>query len=256
MRYFLHLAYQGKNYSGWQRQTTAISIQQVIEDSISKMLKEKIYIHGCGRTDAGVHASQYFAHINIKREIDFDFVQRINLVLPPDISIYELIPVDDRCHAQYDVQFRTYTYYFHLNKIPSKSENSSYFNIQDLDRTKIDKALQIILQTEDFRSLCKNPDLYKHTKCKIEFLNLVELEPNCFKLEIKADRFLRGMIRYIVARLLDIGTGKLDLGLFTSTLANRSEFDFRFQKQAYPQGLYLSQVEYPYLTRKNDSFLG
>lgn len=248
MKYFLHLAYQGTNYSGWQRQTTAISVQQVIEDSISKMLKEKIHIHGCGRTDAGVHASSYFAHIKIHREINFDFVRRINLVLPPDISIYKLIPVDDHCHAQYDVLFRTYTYYFHLNKIPSKSEISAYFNIQKIDREKIHEALQIIQQTDDFRSLCKNPDLYKHTRCKIQMLNLVELEEkNCFKLEIKADRFLRGMIRYIVARLLDIGTGKLDIELFASTLAARSEFDFRFQKQAYPQGLYLSEVEYPYI---------
>lgn len=250
MRYFLHLAYQGKNYSGWQRQTTALSIQQVIEDSISKMLKEKIHIHGCGRTDAGVHASQYFAHIDIHREIDFDFIERINLMLPSDISIYELIPVDAGCNAQYDAQFRTYTYYFHTNKIPSKSDISAYYNLRDLNLGKINEALNIIENTVDFRSLCKNPDLYKHTNCKIEYVNLIELpEKGCFRFEIKANRFLRGMIRYIVARLFDIGTGKLDLNYFASTLSDRQEFGFKFQSKGYPQGLYLSKIEYPYLTR-------
>lgn len=251
MRYFLHLAYQGQNYSGWQRQTTALSVQQVIEDAISKMLKEKVIIHGCGRTDAGVHASQYFAHIDIKKEIDFDFEERINLVLPPDISIYELIHVDQKCNAQFDAAYRTYSYYFHLRKIPSKSEVSAYYNIANLDLDRINTAMDIIKNTEDFRSLCKNPDLYKHTLCQIESLNLYQLEDEfSHKLEIKADRFLRGMIRYIVARLLDIGTNRLSLKEFSSTLANRQEFDFRYQKKAFPQGLFLSSVEYPYLSRK------
>lgn len=250
MRYFIHLAYQGTNYSGWQRQTTAISVQQVIEDSISKMLSEKIFIHGCGRTDAGVHASQYFAHVDIKREIDFDFVERINRVLPNDISIYELIPVEINHHAQYDVNYRIYSYYLHFKKIPSKSEVSAYYNIGQMDFDKINAALDILKSTKDFRSLCKNPDLYKHTLCKIASIELIKLDENdCYKLEIKADRFLRGMIRYVVARLIDIGTNKLDLELFASTLASCTQFDFRFQKQAYPQGLYLSKVEYPYLLR-------
>jgi len=249
MRYFLHLAYQGTHYSGWQRQSTAISIQQVLEDSISKMLKEKIFIHGCGRTDAGVHASQYFAHIDIKNEIHFDFVERINLMLPPDIAIYEMIPVDEGCHAQYDVKYRTYSYFFHTLKIPSKSETSAYYKVNGLDMDRMDQALQIIQGTSDFRSLCKNPDTYKHTRCKVELIKLTQTDEVSYKLEIKADRFLRGMIRYIAARLIDIGIGKLDLELFASTLSNRAEFDFRFQKQGFPQGLYLSKVEYPYLQR-------
>jgi len=250
MRYFLHLAYQGKNYSGWQRQSTAISIQQVIEDSISKVLKKKIYIHGCGRTDSGVHATQYFAHIDIQQSIEFDFVKRINLVLPDDISIYELIPVEQNFHAQYDAIARSYTYYFHTKKTPSKSETSAYYNVNELDITKMNKAVEIIQKTKDFRSLCKNPDLYKHTNCRIENIKLSVInENNSYKLEIKADRFLRGMIRYIMARLIDVGTHKLSLEEFDSTLSTQSEFNFKYQKQGYPQGLYLSKVEYPYLSR-------
>jgi len=250
MRYFLHLAYQGKNYRGWQRQSNVISIQQVIEDSISKMLKEKVYIHGCGRTDSGVHATQYFAHIDISKDIDFDFVRRINLILPHDISIYELIPVEEDFHAQHDAKVRSYTYYMHIKKIPSKSDTSAYYKIDKLDMDKIKPAIGILRETKDFRSLCKSPDIYKHTLCNIYQLDFIEQNENIsYRLEIKADRFLRGMIRYIVARLIDIGTDKLSLEEFSSTLSSRSDFGCKFQRPGYPQGLYLSKVEYPYLVR-------
>ena len=251
MRYFLHLAYQGKNYSGWQRQSTAPSVQQVIEDSISKMLKQKVYIHGCGRTDAGVHASQYFAHVDISKVIDFDFISRINMILPPDISIYELIPVEESFHAQYDAKIRSYTYHLHIKKIPAKSELSAYYKIDKLDTDKIHQAIKILQETKDFRSLCKNPDIYKHTLCTIYDISFMEESKDlAYRFDIKADRFLRGMIRYIVARLIDIGTNKLSLEEFNTTLSNRSEFGYKFQKAGYPQGLYLSKVEYPYLSRE------
>lgn len=212
-------------------------------------MKRKTIIHGCGRTDSGVHASQYFAHVNLPGKFDFDFLDRINLVLPPDIAMYDLIPVDEKNHAQYDVKYRTYTYFFNLEKIPSKAHSSAYYKVDAFNTNLVHEALQIIAETSDFRSLCKQPDNYKHTRCEIENVNLEELDAYSYKLEIKADRFLRGMIRYIAARLIDIGTGRLDLDLFASTLSNCLEFDFRFQKQGFPQGLYLSKVEYPYLVR-------
>ena len=250
MRYFLHLAYQGTNYSGWQRQTTAISVQEVVEDSISKILKRKIHIHGCGRTDSGVHASQYFAHLDIECPIEFDFVERLNLVLPEDISAYDLIPVEDTSHAQYDAKLRTYTYNLHTKKIPVISTTSAYYNINHLDVENMQKAIEILKSTSDFRSLCKNPDIYKHTLCKIKVLQFKQLNMYEFQLIIKADRFLRGMIRYIVARLLDVGTGKLSVEIFEETILNRSEFGFKFHKKAHPQGLYLSKIQYPYLERE------
>lgn len=250
MRYFLHMAYDGTNYKGWQRQTNAVGIQQIIEEAISKMLKERVFIQGCGRTDSGVHALQYFAHIDFNSKIDFDFVERINLMLPDDISIYELIPVNSNHHAQYDAKYRTYTYLMHTRKIPSKSSISAYYNLKSIDLNKICVAIQFLKQNEDFRSLCKNPDLYKHTICRIEKFDFIELSENVYKFEIKADRFLRGMIRYIIARLLDIGTSKLSLDEFKSTISAKKEFNYKFHKKGHPQGLYLSKVEYPYLTRK------
>lgn len=248
MRYFIHLAYQGTNYSGWQRQSTARSVQEVIEDAISRVLKKKLFIHGCGRTDAGVHASQYFAHVDISDEIDFDFVQRLNLVLPDDIAFYHLLPVSDDSHAQYDADFRSYTYHFHTQKIPALAQTSAYYNVENLDFKLIHEALDVIRNTSDFRSLCKNPDIYKHTRCKISSIDIYPSTiPNAYRMEITADRFLRGMIRYIMARLIDIGTHRLSVEMFASTLSNKAEFDFRYQKKGYPQGLYLSRVVYPYL---------
>lgn len=249
MRYFLHLAYLGTNYSGWQRQTNAVGIQQVIEESISKVLKEKVFIHGCGRTDAGVHASQYFAHVDFEREFDFNFIERINLVLPYDISIYDLIPMNDHNHAQYDVTARTYTYHLHTKKIPHKSFTSSYYNTPDLNLLKIGEAIKILKATKDFRSLCKHPDLYKHTLCKLHQVEFKQYSEYEYALIIKADRFLRGMIRFIIARLIDIGTGKLSIEEFSTTLSTKADFGFKFIKQGYPQGLFLSKIEYPYMTK-------
>lgn len=250
MRYFLHLAYQGKNYKGWQRQTNAIGIQQVIEDCLTKVLKEKVYIQGCGRTDAGVHAIQYFAHIDIKRSLDFDFIHRINLVLPHDISIYDLIPVEEDHHAQYDVNYRTYTYLLHTKKIPQIADTSAFYYVDSLNMDHINKAIQILEITDDFRSLCKNPDLYKHTICKIKSIQFQNYAAHQYCLVLTADRFLRGMIRYIVARLIDIGTGKLSIEEFGTTLSEKREFGYRYHKKGHPQGLYLTKIEYPYLERE------
>lgn len=250
MRYFIHLSYLGTNYSGWQRQTNAVSVQQMIEDALSKILKEKVLIHGCGRTDAGVHARQYFAHVDIKQALNFDLVVRLNLVLPHDISIYNLIQVDAENHAQYDAIKRSYVYHLHTKKMPLKTYTSAYYNVNQLNISKIKEAVHILKNTIDFRSLCKNPDLYKHTKCSIQHIEFNEHTDHEYSLMITADRFLRGMIRYIIARLIDIGTEKLTIEEFSTTLANRENFHFKFSKQGFPQGLYLYKIQYPYLRLK------
>lgn len=252
MRNFIHLSYDGANYRGWQRQSNVNSIQQTIEDSISKMLGSKVYIHGCGRTDAEVHASQYFAHIDLQDDYDFDFVDRINRILPDDIAIHELIPVEQNAHAQHDVNWRTYEYCFHLEKTPMLSSYSAYYKFPSLDIDKMKSGVEIIKHTKDFRTLCKSPDIYKHTRCNIDAVSLKASHQNKrFKLEIKSNRFLRGMIRYIVARIIEIGSNKLSLEQFQSILDERLPLPFPFDKKAYPQGLSLSKVEYDHLERKS-----
>lgn len=251
MRQFIHLAYQGTKYRGWQRQAKERSVQATIEDLLSKMLKTKTIIHGCGRTDAGVHASQYFVHANIPDDLDYDAVERLNHILPDDIAIYDIIPMEDPyCNAQTDAIARSYEYYMHFDKIPQLKDTSTYFKVSNLDVDAMQEAIKVLQNTVDFRSLCKGPDIYKHTRCNVQAVSLeVTHEGRRMLFSITANRFLRAMIRNIVARLIDIGKGELTLVDFTEVVSNQKDFDFPFHKQAPPTGLYLSKVIYPYLER-------
>lgn len=245
MRFFLHLSYLGTQYSGWQRQSVAPSVQQTIEDSISKILGEKKTIHGCGRTDGGVHASSYYAHIDIANYLDYDLVERLNLVLPDDIAISDLIPVIPTANAQRSAIQRTYEYYFHTKKDPALHHISAYYRHNTLAIERMIAAISIIERTQDFRSLCKQPDQHKHTCCRIDSITIQQTKDHHYKLEISADRFLRGMIRYIAARIIDVGSGALDVAAFERVVVTGAEFGFKYHKQGHPQGLFLSGVKYP-----------
>ena len=123
-KYFIHLAYKGTNYQGWQRQINGLGVQEIVEDKLSQLFKQRVLLHPCGRTDGGVHASQFFCHTIIKEAWDFDAVFRINKLLPNDISIFEFIPVAMTANAQLDVEARTYDYYFHRRADPFCAELS------------------------------------------------------------------------------------------------------------------------------------
>lgn len=252
MRHFIHLAYQGTKYRGWQRQAKERSVQATIEDLLSKMLKTKTIIHGCGRTDAGVHASQYFVHADIPIDLDYDPVERLNHILPDDIAIYEIIALENPfCNAQTDAIARSYEYFMHFNKVPQLKDTSTYFKVSHLNISAMQDAINILCNTTDFRSLCKGPDVYKHTRCNIKAMSLEVTHGGSRMLfSITANRFLRAMIRNIVARLIDIGKGELSIMDFEKVVSNQREFEFPFHKQAPPTGLYLSKVVYPYLERK------
>ncbi len=249
MRYFLRLAYQGTNYSGWQRQVnTKNTIQQIIEEALSKMLGTPIFIHGCGRTDAGVHATEYYAHVDIHTLPKYDIVDRINYILPDDIAIFDITQTSKTYHAQHDAIWRTYEYYFHLSKTPHLQLTSAFYHYRSLDFDKMNEALAILKSIKDFRSLCKHPDVYKNTDCIINAIKIDQIPGiERFKLTVTANRFLRGMIRYMIARILDIGSEKLKLSEFESQLLSKQSFEFPFHKQGHPQGLYLSKIEYPEL---------
>ena len=252
MRHFIHLAYQGTKYRGWQRQLKERSVQATIEDQLSKMLKTKTLIHGCGRTDAGVHASQYFVHADLPENLDYDVVERLNHILPDDIAIYEVIPLKDPyCNAQTDANARSYEYYMHFEKLPHLKDTSTYFKVKELDVEAMQSAIKVLSKTRDFRSLCKGPDIYKHTRCNVQAVSLeVTHDGKRMLFSITANRFLRAMIRNIVARLIDIGKGELSLEKFVDVISNQKEFEFPLHKQAPPTGLYLSKVIYPYLERE------
>lgn len=248
MRHFLHIAYKGTNYKGWQRQTSAISIQQVIEEQLQIMLHspERVIIHGCGRTDGGVHADQYFFHFDVKEEWDFDFVFRLNKMLPDDIAVFDVFPVAHNANAQYNAIKRTYNYFIHFYKEPFLNESSTLYQGGELDLKKMAQALNILTKYTDFRALCKSPDKVNHTRCNLSAAQLfVHKKGNRLRLEITSNRFLRGMIRLIVANLLEIGQGRLSLNDWEAFIAKAENPNYK--KLAPPQGLHLSKVVYPYL---------
>ena len=256
MRYFFHLAYRGSNYNGWQRQiNTEKSIQQVLETTLEKMTGEYRSIMGCGRTDTGVHAKQYFAHFDYEDEWSYDPVVRINRMLPDDISVYEVIPVPQRAHARYDAISRSYEFHIHLERNPYLATFSSYYELAPLNYDAIKQGLNAILDIKDFRHLCLTPDRFKNTLCDVSFADLEISEDAkrlCFR--FTSNRFLKSMIRIIVSRLLALGEGKISLDLFKDI--NIGNQQLKYRTLAFPQGLHLSKIVYPYLERDvNTTFL-
>lgn len=250
MKYFIHLSYKGTHYHGWQRQPNHISVQEILENAIEKMMGYKINCIGCGRTDTGVHASQFFCHIKTEKPFDFDPVFRLNKMLPKYISIFDFIPVDKNAHAQHDAISRTYTYRIHTRKNAILSEVSSFYPKENMDIDKIKNATALLNQHMDYRSFCKQPDLYKNTLCKVSGASVaVNKNSENIIFEITANRFLRNMVRLIIGNILEVGYGKISFAEFEAYL-NNEEKPKHFNA-AYPQGLYLSKVVYPYLCNRD-----
>ncbi|MEM1322435.1 MAG: tRNA pseudouridine(38-40) synthase TruA [Bacteroidota bacterium] len=244
MKYLLELAYQGTHYHGWQRQPGFISVQEVLEEALVRMLGQKVNCIGCGRTDAGVHASQFFGHIVVVRPFDFDPVFRLNKMLPEDISISSCRAVSRGFHAQHDATERSYTYRLHTRKNALLSALSTYYPAEGLDIDQLRAAVGLLTQYQDYRAFCKQPDLYKSTICQLRRATLeVSKDQEQLKIILSADRFLRGMVRLIVGNALEVGYGRLPLSTFEQSLAEARPLPYF--KQAYPQGLYLSGVVYP-----------
>lgn len=243
MRYFLHLSYNGKKYHGWQRQLSVTSVQQVIEEALSRMLHHTIIIHGCGRTDAGVHADQYFAHFDTDVEWDYDPIFRLNKMLPNDIAIFDIIPMAKNANTRHHAYSRTYNYFIHLYKEPFLNEYSTFYDGEKLDLQAMSQGAAILTKFSDFRSLCKSPDRVDHTRCTLTSARLfVHQDGHQLRFEVISNRFLRAMIRIIVAKLLLIGTGKLSLEEWEAFIAKNEQAVHK--DIAPPQGLHLSKIEY------------
>lgn len=250
MKFFIRLAYRGTNYSGWQRQKNAPGIQQVIEEAVHKICKEKVPVIGCGRTDAGVHADQYFAHINLKHAPDFDFCERINRVLPSDIAVYDFIPMPQKAHTQYDAILRTYTYRMHGDKNPFLDNLSAWYPLKELDTEKMLKVCAMLPKYEEYRAFCKRPDSYPSTLCKVQDAELsFDADENKAVFTISSNRFLRGMIRLLVGNMIVVGKGNMSLKEFKNCLQTGQSP--KFYNAAHPQGLYLSEVKYSFEELKN-----
>jgi tRNA pseudouridine38-40 synthase len=246
LRYFFHIAYHGTNYSGWQKHPGMHTVQEVLEIALGKLLKSTVNINGCGRTDAQVHAAQFFFHTDVEQDLDDEFFFRLNKILPDDIAVFEIIPMQGLPHARFDAVQRTYDYFIHTYKDPFFSGCSSLYLNSNLNLDKMKAATALLPLYNDYRGFCKMPDRQESTICTISSAGLfANLKGDKIRFEISANRFLSKMVRIIIGRLLEIGEDKMSVDEFEHYLINKETP--RVIIPAYPQGLYLSKVTYPYL---------
>ncbi|MFT5777628.1 MAG: tRNA pseudouridine38-40 synthase [Crocinitomicaceae bacterium] len=255
MKWLVHIGYNGSNYSGWQFQPNVASVQGVIEEKLKAIFKIDISVVGCGRTDAGVHASQYMLHFTLEESFDFNLKFRLNKHLPNEIVVYDVIALEKEQHCRFDAVSRTYDYFIHLYKDPFLSQCSSFYELEDLNFDAMKKAAAMLPEFDDFKSVCRQPDLYKHTLCKVSQARFfVDAQEKRLRFTITANRFLRGMVRIIVDYLLQIGSGSMSLEEFKKMLSN--EVEIPEKHPALPNGLYLSHVEYTYLNVESQPDIG
>ena len=242
-RYFIKLAYDGTAYHGWQVQPNAISVQEVIEDALSVILQEKISITGCGRTDTGVHAREYYAHFDCSNaELGkANELLRLNRYLPGDIAFSGLFPVHPEAHTRFDAVSRTYEYLTHTGKDPFlRNYSLELQNAPDLER--MNKACQYLFNYTDFTSFAKLHTDNKTNDCKIMKAEWT-MHKDQYIFTIKADRFLRNMVRAVVGTLMHISNHTKDPEYICEVIEakNRS-----VAGQSVPaHALYLAQIEYP-----------
>lgn len=209
-RYFITLSYNGKNYVGWQIQPNGISVQQVLQDALSTILRKQTEVVGAGRTDAGVHARKMTAHFDFSGESfdEKDLVRNLNSFLPRDIAVHEIREVKSDAHARFTATSRTYKYYLTTEKDPFLHDLSyQVYFLPDVD--KMNALGEILKEYEDFTSFSKLHTDVKTNNCHIQEAYW-EQEEARFTFTITADRFLRNMVRAIVGTLLEAGRGKLD----------------------------------------------
>ena len=249
MRYFIVFSYFGKSYHGWQSQPNAITIQAVLEDSISKLLGENIAVVGAGRTDAGVHAKQMYAHFDFEGELAVDdFVFRLNAFLPDDIAVVGIHPVANDAHARFDAIERTYEYWITQRKNPFYMDTAHYVR-HELDIDAMNKAAQLIRAHNDFECFSKSNTEVRTFLCKIKKAEWT-LHTDRLVFKITADRFLRNMVRAIVGTLLDVGIGKSNLEDVRIILKGK---DRSLAGASVPaKGLYLTKIVYPDTIKGNE----
>jgi tRNA pseudouridine38-40 synthase len=246
MRYFIYLAYDGTNYHGWQIQPNGDSVQETLMKALSTFLRKEIEIVGAGRTDAGVHAREMYAHMDVsseamKREGE-RLVFRLNGILLDSIAILDIYPVTEDAHARFSAVRRTYEYHIVDHKDPFLSQQATRVR-PGLDFASMNEAAKLLIGKQDFASFCRTNTDVKTTICDLTRAEWKELGNGHAVFTISADRFLRNMVRAVVGTLFEVGRGKMTKEQFAEVIAqhNRSCAG----DSAPAQGLYLTHIEYP-----------
>lgn len=240
------MAYNGSSYHGYQIQPHSKSVQQTVEQCLSLKLGQTVSITGCGRTDTGVHARNYYAHFDLDNEIgDVQMLaNQMNAFLPEDIVIYRIWQVHPDLHARFDAVSRTYHYYITRTKNPFHT-NDAYYLYGDLDVAKMQQASGLLIEYEDFTSFSKVHTQVKTNNCRIMEARWFECD-SLLVFRIKADRFLRNMVRAIVGTLLEVGKGRMTLEEFRAVIERKDRCEAGISVPAH--ALFLEEVEYQLLT--------
>ena len=271
-RYFIHLAYNGACYNGWQTQPELPTVQLTLEKALSTLLRTPIAVVGCGRTDTGVHASDFYAHFDAEGAVDCNqLVFKLNNLLPPDIAIFDIFPVADNAHARFDATARTYQYHVSDRRLPFRQGQYCRIYFKP-DIALMNEAARVLMEYEDFTSFAK-----LHTQVKTNICHLSEarwdfVPVKSYELRVKSEadadadeklrtqnselitdyewvftirsnRFLRNMVRSVTGTLLDVGRGKLTIDGMREIIEKKDRCAAGVSMPAC--GLFLTKVEYP-----------
>lgn len=246
-RYFFRLSYGGSSFCGWQRQPNSPSVQEEIESALAKLYSHlTIAVVGCGRTDTGVHASEYFLHVDLpERFSPADLKFKLNGILPDSIAVQSVFLVSPEAHARFDATERTYYYFIHHQKDPFKV-TTSYYHKGELDIKAMNDACKCLIGRKDFTSFSKLHTDVKTNICELTLAKFSYLDANTLRFEITANRFLRNMVRAIVGTLLEVGQGKLSWEDVQAILEKKDRGEAGTSAPA--QGLFLAKINYPFET--------
>ena len=244
-RFFMRMSFKGTAYAGWQIQENAMTVQEKLNYALSILLNQPISTIGCGRTDTGVHARQFYVHFDYETEISQlqKIVHQLNSILPTDISVQELFPVLEKQHSRFDAFERTYEYFITTSKNPFLKEFAMFcHNIPEMDL--MNEACSGLLQQGDFSSFSKSNTQVKTNICHVSRASW-ENRNDLLVFTITADRFLRGMVRAVVGTLLEVGTRKIPPSRINEIIGFRNRSEAGVTVPAC--GLYLSQIKYPFI---------
>ena len=253
-RYLIEISYHGAKYHGWQVQDNALSVQETVDAALSTLLRQSIRTLGCGRTDTGVHARQLFAHFDysIAAENGVEpeaqrVVKGLNALLPDDIAVKNFMNVAPDFHARFDAVSRAYEYHIHFEKDPFLRSLS--WQLRDIpDAARMNEAAQILMEYRDFSCFSKSHTQVATNNCEIYSAEWRWLTPGRLVFYIRANRFLRNMVRAIVGTLLEIGHDKKPVESIRDTIGSKNRSVAGVSVPAC--GLYLTEVNYPQFQQK------
>lgn len=250
MRYLIRLAYKGTRFHGWQKQHNAVSVQGVVDEKLSMLLAQPIETLGCGRTDTGVHALTYYAHFDSSTQVDGNWlVYKLNQVLPKDIAVYELHEVADDFNARFDAEWREYEYWITPQPHPFLQEQA-WYQYGKLNVELMNEAAALLLGKKDFECFSKVHTQVNHFVCEV-YKAQWSFAGDKLVFTIRANRFLRNMVRAIVGTLVEVGRGKLSLADVQAILDSKNRCEAGQSVPAH--GLFLTKIYYPNLTHRATS---